>query len=51
MSINVKDVINRIPNLKEIGIKLKQMMIDKIIEQKQYIDKYGIDMPEILNWK
>jgi len=47
----VQDVVNRIPGLGEKGTKLKQLMIDKLIEHKQYIDTYGQDMPEILNWK
>jgi xylulose-5-phosphate/fructose-6-phosphate phosphoketolase len=30
---------------------LKQQLKEKLIEHKQYIDKYGEDMPEIRNWK
>jgi len=29
----------------------KQQLEDELIEHKQYIDKYGEDMPEIRNWK
>ena len=31
--------------------RLKQQLQDKLIEHKQYIDKYGEDLPEIRNWK
>ena len=47
----VQDVVNRIPGLGENGNKLRQMMIDKLVEHKQYIEKFGQDMPEIRNWK
>ncbi len=47
----VQDVVNRIPGLGENGNKLRQLMINKLAEHKEYIDKYGQDMPEIRNWK
>jgi phosphoketolase len=30
---------------------LKQRLKHKLIEHKQYIDKYGEDLPEIRNWE
>jgi xylulose-5-phosphate/fructose-6-phosphate phosphoketolase len=47
----VQDVINRVPKLGTKGVKLIQIVKNKLIEHKLYIDKYGEDMPEIRNWK
>ncbi len=47
----VQDVLDRVPQLKNKTAYLKQEMQDKLIEHKYYIRKYGMDMPEIKNWK
>ncbi len=47
----VADVIDRVPKLGYIAAYTKQYIRDKIIEHKQYIKKYGQDMPEIREWK
>jgi len=47
----VMDAIDRLPQTGDKGIYLKQQLKDKLIEHKQYIEKYGEDMPEIRNWK
>ena len=47
----VMDTIDRVPRTGDRGIYLKQQLRDKLIEHKQYIDKYGQDLPEIRNWK
>ncbi|HWR91550.1 MAG TPA: phosphoketolase family protein, partial [Desulfobacterales bacterium] len=47
----VMDTIDRLPQTGDKGVNLKQQLKDKLIEHKQYIDKYGKDMPEIRNWK
>jgi xylulose-5-phosphate/fructose-6-phosphate phosphoketolase len=47
----VQDVIDRVPHLGSKGAYLKQMMQDKLIVHKHYIDKHGEDLPEIRNWK
>jgi hypothetical protein len=33
------------------GNYLKRQLRDKLIEHKQYIDRYGEDLPEVRNWK
>jgi phosphoketolase len=47
----VMDVIDRLPQTVEKGVYLKQHLKDKLIEHKQYIDRYGEDLPEIRKWK
>jgi len=47
----VADVIDRVPKLGYIAAYTKQYIRDKIIEHKQYIKKYGQDMPEIRDWQ
>jgi xylulose-5-phosphate/fructose-6-phosphate phosphoketolase len=47
----VQDVVDRLPHLGGPGAYLKQLMADKLIAHKQYIDEHGEDMPEIRNWK
>jgi xylulose-5-phosphate/fructose-6-phosphate phosphoketolase len=47
----VQDVVDRVPHLGTKGSYLKQLMQDKLIEHKHYIDQHGQDLPEIRNWK
>ncbi|MFO7534421.1 MAG: phosphoketolase family protein [Kiritimatiellia bacterium] len=47
----VMDTIDRLPQTGDKGICLKQQITAKLIEHKQYIHKYGQDLPEIRNWK
>ncbi|TDG36477.1 phosphoketolase family protein [Pedobacter changchengzhani] len=47
----VQDVVDRVPNLGSRGDYLKQMMKDKLIQHKHFIDIHGEDMPEVINWK
>ena len=47
----VEDVIDRLPQLGSRAAYFKQAIHDKLIEHKQYIAKYGDDMPEIAGWK
>ncbi len=45
------DVIDRVPGLQYVGAHVKQIIRDKLIEHKQYIQMHGEDMPEISDWK
>jgi xylulose-5-phosphate/fructose-6-phosphate phosphoketolase len=45
------DAVDRIPRLQGIGSHFQQMLRNKLVEHKQYIQEYGEDMPEIRDWK
>lgn len=47
----VDDVIDRVPHLGYKAAYLRQIMRDKLVEHREYINRYGEDMPEIRNWK
>ena len=47
----VEDVIDRVPRLGAPAAYVKQSIRDKLIEHKQYIHRYGEDMPEISQWR
>ena len=45
------DVIDRVPKLGSAAAYTQQLIRDKLIEHRQYITRYGEDMPEVRNWK
>ncbi len=47
----VNDVIDRVPKLGYLAAYAKQEMRDKLIEHKQYITRYGDDMPAVKQWR
>lgn len=47
----VNDVIDRVPKLGHIAAYAKQTIRDRLIDHRQYITRYGEDMPEARNWK
>ena len=47
-------VMSAVYNLPQLGNRsayLIQQMKDKLVEHRQYISSYGVDMPEVANWK
>jgi xylulose-5-phosphate/fructose-6-phosphate phosphoketolase len=47
----VMDVVDRVPGLGAGAAALRQQMVDKRAEHKQYIREHGEDMPEIRDWR
>jgi xylulose-5-phosphate/fructose-6-phosphate phosphoketolase len=44
------DAIDRVPQLMSSAAHVRQALVDKIIEHKHYIRRYGEDMPEVAGW-
>ena len=47
----VQEAIKYMPQLGNKGAYLYQKMSDKLVEHKQYIHHYGVDLPEVSGWK
>lgn len=47
----VEAVINALPQLGNKGSYLLQKMRDTLVAHKQYISEYGMDLPEVQEWK
>ncbi len=47
----VMDVCKMVPNLGSKGVYLSKLMQEKLVEHKEYIHEYGLDMPEVREWK
>ncbi|RMF69844.1 MAG: phosphoketolase family protein [Cyanobacteria bacterium J069] len=45
------DVIDRVPKLKTAGAHTKEQLKDEQIACRNYAFEYGIDRPDIVNWK
>jgi len=45
------DAINRIPKLHYVAARAKQMLQNKLIDHREYIQQRGEDLPEVANWK
>ncbi len=45
------DVIDRVPKLRVAGAHVKEWLKNQIIENHSYAYEYGVDKPEITNWK
>jgi xylulose-5-phosphate/fructose-6-phosphate phosphoketolase len=46
----VGDVVDRVASLAPSAAYAKQALRDKLVEHREYIERYGQDMPEILEW-
>jgi xylulose-5-phosphate/fructose-6-phosphate phosphoketolase len=47
----VGDVIDRVPRLGARAAYVKQSLDDKLVEHKEYVARFGVDLPEIRGWK
>lgn len=46
-----QDVIDRVPKLGYLAAHAKQTIRDKLIQHREYINRHGVDLPEVRDWK
>lgn len=44
------DVIDRVPRLGARAVYVKQLLRDKLLDHRAYINEHGDDMPEVRDW-
>lgn len=47
----VIDTLDRLPKLDTRADYLKQAMEKKLVEHREYINRHGVDLPEVRNWR
>jgi xylulose-5-phosphate/fructose-6-phosphate phosphoketolase len=45
------DAIDRVPRFRVKGASVREALVNQQIECKAYADEFGIDQPEITDWK
>jgi xylulose-5-phosphate/fructose-6-phosphate phosphoketolase len=45
------DAIDRVPRLCDRGGHVKQLIRDRLVEHRLYIERYGQDMPDVRDWR
>jgi xylulose-5-phosphate/fructose-6-phosphate phosphoketolase len=44
------DVLERVERLRNITGHVRQMLLNKLVDHRNYVDKHGEDMPEVKDW-
>jgi xylulose-5-phosphate/fructose-6-phosphate phosphoketolase len=47
----VMDVIDRVPGLGSRAARVHQLMRDKRAAHHSYVRRYGVDLPEVAEWR
>ena len=45
------DVIDRVPRLRSVAGHVKQLLRDKLVEHRRYVQLHGEDLPEVRDWR
>jgi xylulose-5-phosphate/fructose-6-phosphate phosphoketolase len=45
------EVVDRVPQLRSRAAHVKQMIHEKLIDHRTYVDEHGEDLPEVRDWQ